>query len=340
MGVDLSPLAVDAKREITLKELENLSIAIDGHNALYQFLTIIRQPDGTPLMDRKGEITSHLSGLLYRTSNLVETGIKPLYVFDGKPPDLKKREIATRVAKRAEASEEYARALEEGDLEKAFSKAMQSAKVTHEVVKDSKKLLEALGIPFVEAPSEGEAQAAHMVKRGDVWATASQDFDSLLFGSRRLARNITITGRRKLPRKSVYITVKPELIELDSLLKGLEIDEKKLVDLAILIGTDFNEGVKGVGPRKALSLIKKHGDLERALEALGVELEVEVGEVKEIFLNPSVRDDYVLEWRRPDPEAVKRFLCDQKDFSEERVEKALSKYSGMGIDQRRIDQWF
>jgi flap endonuclease-1 len=340
MGVDLSPLAVDAKREITLKELENLSIAIDGHNALYQFLTIIRQPDGTPLMDRKGEITSHLSGLLYRTSNLVETGIKPLYVFDGKPPDLKKREIATRVAKRAEASEEYARALEEGDLEKAFSKAMQSAKVTHEVVKDSKKLLEALGIPFVEAPSEGEAQAAHMVKRGDVWATASQDFDSLLFGSRRLARNITITGRRKLPRKSVYITVKPELIELDSLLKGLEIDEKKLVDLAILIGTDFNEGVKGVGPRKALSLIKKHGDLERALEALDVELEVEVGEVKEIFLNPSVRDDYVLEWRRPDPEAVKRFLCDQKDFSEERVEKALSKYSGMGIDQRRIDQWF
>ncbi len=340
MGVNLSPLVVEAKREISLKELENLTIAIDGHNALYQFLTIIRQPDGTPLMDRDGKITSHLSGLLYRTSNLVEGGIKPIYVFDGKPPDLKKREIETRVARRAEASEEYARALEAGDMEKAFSKAMQSARVTPEIVNDSKKLLAVLGIPFVEAPSEGEAQAAYMVKKGDVWAAASQDFDSLLFGSLRLARNIAITGKRKLPRKRVYINVRPELIELDSLLKKLEINERGLVDLAILIGTDFNEGVKGVGPKRALSLIKKHGSAEKALEALDAEPEIGVDKIKDVFLNPEVTDDYEITWRKPESEAVKRYLCDERGFSEERVEKALSKYRGMGTEQRRIDQWF
>lgn len=340
MGVDLSPLVAGVKKEISLKELGNLSIVIDGHNALYQFLTIIRQPDGTPLMDSDGKITSHLSGILYRTSNLVEVGIKPIYVFDGKPPDLKKREVATRVARRAEAGKEYVRALEAGDMKRAFSKAMQSARVTREIVRESEKLLHILGIPSIEAPSEGEAQAAHIVKREGAWAVASQDFDSLLFGSPILTRNVTITGRRKLPRKEAYVTIKPELIELRSLLDDLALDEKGLVDLAILVGTDFSDGIKGIGPKKALSLIREHGSAEKALGALGRELDVEVERIEEIFLKPAVTDDYEIRWGRPDVDGAKKFLCDEKNFSEARVDKALSKFARIDLEQRRIDRWF
>lgn len=343
MGVNLRGI-VKAK-EITLMDLRGKAISIDAYNALYQFLAIIRQPDGTPLKDSQGRITSHLSGLLYRTVNLVENGIKPVYVFDGKPPELKAMEIERRKAVKEEAVKKYEEALARGDLEAARMYAQATSVLTEDMVNQAKRLLDLMGIPYVQAPSEGEAQAAYMAKKGDVFACGSQDYDSLLFGAPRLVRNISITGRRKLPRKNVYIEVKPELIVLDEILKDLGISREQLIDIAILVGTDYNpEGIKGIGPKKALALIKQYGSLEKALKYIpGASFPVDPMEIKEIFLKPQVTDSYEVKWRQPDVEGVVRFLCGEHDFSESRVRKAVEKLDkAMKETKTRtsLDMWF
>ena len=212
MGVNLRGLV--RKTTVKLEDLSGRSIAIDAYNALYQFLAIIRQPNGTPLKDSSGKITSHLSGLLYRTSNLVEMGIRPIYVFDGAPPVLKEVEIKRRMKMKEEALVKYEQALKEGKMEEARVYAQATSRLKDYMEEDSKRLLGLMGIPWVQAPSEGEAQAAHLVKRGDADYCASQDYDSLLFGAPKLLRNVTISGRRKLPGKNVYIEVVPETVEL------------------------------------------------------------------------------------------------------------------------------
>ncbi|MEM3824316.1 MAG: flap endonuclease-1, partial [Candidatus Bathyarchaeia archaeon] len=261
MGVNLRDIV--PKTVVRLEDLSGKSIAIDAYNALYQFLAIIRQPDGTPLKDSSGRITSHLSGLLYRTSNLVELGIKPIYVFDGVPPALKEAEIKRRMKAKEEALVKYEQALREGKIEEARMYAQATSSLKDYMAEDSKRLLDLMGIPWIQAPSEGEAQAAHVVKRGDADYCASQDYDSLLFGAPRLVRNVTISGRRKLPGKNVYIEVEPEVIELEQVLKECGITHEQLIDVGILVGTDFNpEGIKGLGPKTALKLIKEYGSLE------------------------------------------------------------------------------
>jgi len=315
------------RREITFEELRGRVIAIDAYNALYQFLATIRQPDGTPLMDSRGNITSHLSGLLYRTVNLLEMGIKPVYVFDGKPPEMKDLEILKRMKHKEEALRKYEEALRRGDIRSARKYAQQTGRLTEEMVKDAKRLLDLLGVPWVQAPSEGEAQAAYMTIKGDAWATASQDYDSLLFGAVRLVRNLTISGRRKLPGKDIYVEISPELIELDKVLKELGINRRQLVDVAILIGTDYNpEGVKGIGPKKALRLIKTYGSLEKVLPIIKeAQFPVDPLKIREFFLNPDVTDRYSLEWRTPDVEGLVKFLCGEHDFSESRVKRAAER---------------
>jgi len=312
---------------ITLESLSGKSIAIDAYNALYQFLAIIRQPDGTPLKDSTGKVTSHLSGLFYRTANLVELGIKVAYVFDGVPPTLKEVEIRRRAKVKEEALVKYEKALEAGKIEEARSYAQATSRLKDYMADDSKRLLTLMGIPWLQAPSEGEAQAAYLTRKGDTNFCASQDYDSLLFGTPMLVRNVTISGRRKLPKKDVYIDVIPEIVELNHVLKELGITHEQLVDIGILVGTDFNpEGVKGMGPKTALKLIKEHGTLENALPHIkDAEFPVEPQRIREIFLNPKVRDDYHLEWRQPDEEGIINFMCREKDFSEDRVRKALEK---------------
>jgi len=343
LGVNLRDLV--PKTTVSLKDLSGKSIAIDAYNALYQFLAIIRQPDGTPLKDHTGRVTSHLSGLLYRTSNLVEMGIKPIYVFDGIPPTLKEAEIKRRMQIKEEALVKYERAIKEGRIEEARMYAQATSRLKDEMVKDAKRLLTLLGIPWIQAPSEGEAQAAHLVKRGDADFCASQDYDSLLFGAPRLVRNVTISGRRKLPRKNVYIEVVPEIVELQKVLETLGITYEQLVDIGILVGTDFNpQGVKGLGPKTALKLIKEHGSLENLLPHLeNAEFPVEPRKIKEIFLNPKVTDNYKIEWKQPDIEAVIAFICRERDFSEDRVRKALEKML-KGIKERKekttLEKWF
>jgi flap endonuclease-1 len=343
LGVNLRDLV--PKKIVRLEDLGGKSIAIDAYNALYQFLAIIRQPDGTPLKDTMGRITSHLSGLLYRTSNLVEMGIKPIYVFDGIPPTLKEVEIKRRMKAKEEALIRYEQAIKEGKIEEARMYAQATSRLKDYMAEDSKKLLDLMGIPWIQAPSEGEAQAAHLVKRGDADYCASQDYDSLLFGAPRLVRNVTISGRRKLPSKNVYIEVIPEVVELESVLRECNITYEQLIDVGILIGTDFNpDGVKGLGPKTALKLIKEHGNIEKAVQYLkNAEFPVEPQRIREIFLHPKVTDNYKIEWKEPDIEGIVNFICRERDFSEERVRKAVEKMQkGMTKQKGKttLEEWF
>ncbi len=343
MGVNLRDLV--PKTTINLQDLGGKSIAIDAYNALYQFLAIIRQPDGTPLKDHTGRVTSHLSGLLYRTANLVEMGVKPVYVFDGTPPALKEVEIKRRARVKVEAIVKYEKALKEGKVEEARTYAQATSRLKDYMRDDSKCLLALMGIPLIQAPSEGEAQAAYLARQHATDYCASQDYDSLLFGAPQLVRNVTISGRRKLPRKKVYIEVIPETVHLDQVLKDLDITHKQLVDIGILVGTDFNpDGVKGIGPKTALKLIKEHGSIENLPSTLKeAEFPVNPQRIREIFLHPKVTNNYKLQWKDPDVQGVIDFICRQRDFSEDRVRKALTRMIE-GIKEAKgkvtLETWF
>jgi len=330
---------------VKLEDLGGSTLAIDAFNALYQFLAIIRQPDGTPLKDSTGKITSHLSGLFYRTSNLIEMGIKPVYVFDGVPPVLKRAEIERRKQIKVEAAFHYEKALAKGDLPKARMLAQATTSMKDYMKEDARRLLGLMGLPYVQAPSEGEAQAAHLTQKGEAEYCASQDYDSLLFGAPRLLRNVTISGRRKLPNKGVYVDVVPELVDLEKVLKECGITHEQLIDIGILIGTDFNpNGIKGLGPKTALKLIKQHGTLEKSLPHIkNAAFPHPPESIRDIFLHPNIRDDYELEWKAPDVEGIVNFLVREKDFTEERVRKALERMQQGAAKQKgktTLEKWF
>lgn len=342
MGVNLSGLIEPINVE--LSDLNGKTVAIDAYNTIYQFLSTIRQPDGRPLHDSKGQITSHLSGILYRTANLIEAGIEPSFVFDGKPDELKTDTLNGRRERREKAEKEWEDALEEGDLKKAFSKAQQTSRMTHEISNSSRELIEYLGLPIIQAPSDGEAQGAYMCAKGDVWASASQDFDSLLFGAPTLVRNITVTGRRKMPGRDEFKEVKTEVIYLDDFLGCLHVTREQLVDMGILIGTDFNPGIKGIGPKKSLKLIKEYGDLEHVLAHIGEDIP-DYQQIREIFLNGPKTDDYNLEPKKVDRSAVLDMLT-LYDFTPARVEAVLDRMEKCRTankskkSQRSLDAWF
>jgi len=341
LGVDFKDLV--PKTPVKLEDLSGKIIAIDAYNAIYQFLSIIRQPDGTPLKDSTGHITSHLSGIFYRTSNLVEMGIKPIYVFDGIPPTLKAAEIERRRQVKAEASVQYEKAVAKGDTVKMRIFAQATTSMKDYMQEDSHKLLELMGLPWIQAPSEGEAQAAHMTKRGDADYCASQDYDCLLFGAPRMLRNITISGRRK--RGNAYIEVMPEVMELSKTLTSTGLTYEQLIDVGILIGTDFNpDGIKGLGPKTALKLIKEHGTLENALPSIkNASFSVNPNCIREIFLHPEVTNSYKLEWKEPDVEGIIGFMCGQKEFLEDRVRKSVNKMLEGSKNQKAkmtLEKWF
>ena len=343
MGVQLGGIVEAGK--VAIGDLASRSIAFDGHNILYQFLAIIRGRRGEPLRDREGRVTSHLSGLIYRNSNLIEAGIRVAYVFDGKPHEFKAKIIERRRGTRREAQKKYERAVREGRPEEARMYGQRAVTASSSIVEDAKRLLTLMGAPWVQAPGEGEAQSAYMARKGDVWAAASQDFDSLLYGAPRLVRNLSITGRRKLPRKKIYIKIEPELIELEPLFRELEITREQLIDIGILIGTDYNpEGVKGVGPKTALRLMKEHGSLEAALPHIkNAGFPYPVEEIRELFLKPRITDDYGLEWRPPDVEGIIEFLCEVHDFDRGRVKKAVEKIEKgyvRGRERTTLERWF
>lgn len=334
MGVDLGDLV--PRQKTTLAELSGKTFAVDAYNALYQFLAIIRGSTGAPLMDRQGRVTSHLSGILYRTTNLAEHGVQLVYVFDGIPPTLKETEIKRRRAVKQEAVVKYEAAIVKGEVAEAKRFAQATASLKDTMVEDARRLLELLGVPIVQAPSEGEAQAAFMTSRGDVWAAVSQDYDSLLFGANRLTRNLAITGKRKLPMREAYVQVDPELVQLRDTLTTLQLSREQLVDLGILIGTDFNpDGFKGIGPKTALKLLREKGSIERiAAEKSDFKMPPNLQRIREIFLKPDVTTHYSLNWKAPHTDALVRFLCGDRDFSEERVRTAVERMkAGIAANQ-------
>lgn len=327
MGVKIGSLF--PAETIAIKDLHDRIIAIDAYNVLHQFLATIRQRDGTALKNADGNITSHLSGLFYRSANLIQNKIRPVYVFDGKPHPLKQQTIDERNRRRLQAEQDWKEALEKGDTARARMKAQQTSRVTEDIVNQSKKLLTLLGIPYVQAPQEGEAQASYMVRKGDVYAVGSQDFDCLLIGAPVLIRNLTSSSKRKLPGKKAYAPVQPERIYLNHTLDKLGISQKQLVDMAILIGTDFNEGIKGIGPKKSLNLIKKNGNIENVISTVGSDTAPSFDEIKKIrslFLDPTITDEYDLSWQTLDESEIYSFLCDEFQFSKKRVESMLKKF--------------
>jgi flap endonuclease-1 len=343
MGVQLSDI-VNA-RKLSIEELRGRTVAFDGNNILYQFLSIIRGQDGQPLKDREGRITSHLSGLIYRNSNLIEQGVKIVYVFDGTPHKYKRTVLKRRQEARQIAKKEYEKAIEVGDRKKARRYGQQAVVATTDVIGDAKQLLTLMGIPWVQAPGEGEAQTAYMASKGDVWGAASQDFDSLLYGAPRNIRNLSITGRRKLPRKNVYIKIEPEILELEKIKRELGLNQSQLIDLGILVGTDYNpDGIKGIGPKTALKLIKQHGSIEDAIPHIkNAEFPHPLEEIKELFLNPRTTDEYTIEWNKPDVAGLLGFLCAEHNFSQQRVMSAVEKIQ-KGMEQKgqktTLDRFF
>ncbi|WFN35434.1 flap endonuclease-1 [Methanogenium sp. S4BF] len=333
MGVALREVLADYKVPVGWDSLSGTA-AIDGNNALYQFLTIIRQPDGTPLMNSEGKVTSHLSGLFFRTARFLEYGLKPVYIFDGKPPDLKSSTIAKRRELRDRAGTAWVQAKEEGDIAESYKQARAASRIDEWVISSSKELLSVMGIPFVDAPSEGEAQAAYMVQKGDLDFSVSQDYDSLLFGVPVLVRNLAVSGKRKFRGRTVV--VEPEKLYLSKILEGLKISRENLIEMSILIGTDFNEGIKGIGPKTALKIVQNDA-FRKTLEEKAPDFDPRP--VMEFFRSPPVTDAYTISWEKPDESAVRDLLCSRYEFSEERVDAVLTKMRTTA-GQKRLDQWF
>ncbi len=339
MGFNLSPLVV--KRQLSLDDLRGRSFAVDANNMLYQFLALIRMRDGRPFTDSEGNITSHLVGLLLRTTRLMaDYGMRPVFVFDGKPPALKKRTLEARRQYRERARKEWDEAVQRGDYSSAWSKAVTMNSLTQPMQDDAKKLLGLLGVPYVQAPQEGEAQAAHMASRGDVWAANSRDYDVVLFGAPRLVRYVTVSGQEFLPSKGIARPLIPELIELQPLLMALGITRGQLVDLALLVGTDFNQGVRGVGPKTALKLVKAHGSLEELPDKFKKQLPDNIKELRTIFLDPDVREDYEVRFKGLDDAGLRKFLCEERGFSADRVDLAIDRMREFyARDRSSLQNW-
>ena len=328
MGLKFKEIVV--KKEISITELRDKILVVDSMNLLYQFLTTIRSPDGSVLTDKKGRVTSHLIGLFSRTTALIEQGLKLAFVFDGKPPAIKQKTWEKRKEVKTEAVLKFRAAEESGDLGGMKKFAARTAVLTREMVKDAQEILHALGLPVIQAPSEGEAQTAYMVKVGKAYASISQDYDNLIFGCPRLIRNLSLDGKRKKPGALAYEKIKPEVILLADVLHELKLTEDQLIVLAIIVGTDYNPGgVKGIGPKTGLKLVREYGSDFPGLFAR-VEWATHYPDLpwKEVFdtiKDIPVTDDYTLEWKKIDEKKLLHLLVEEHGFGEERVRQKLAK---------------
>ena len=340
MGVNIKALLTREKTK--LESFSSKIIAIDAYNAIYQFLAIIRGPEGLHLTDSHGRVTSHLTGLLYRNINYLSMGIKPEYVFDGKPPSLKTAEIERRKLGKKEASIKYEKAKAKGDMESARKYAQQTTSMQDTMVEDSKRLLELFGIPHIQARADGEATAAYLNKTGKADAVASQDFDCVLFGAKKLIRNFTNSGRRKIPNRNTYIDIEPEIINYQKNLELLGITGKQIVDIGILIGTDFNpDGFERIGPKTALKLVKEYGKLEEIPQIQEQLKQINYNQIRGIFLQADVLEVNKIEFKEIDYSGIIDYLTKERDFSQERVQASLNRLK-RGLEKRShtLEKWF
>ena len=339
MGLNLKDLV--EREKTNLESFSSRVVAIDAYNAIYQFLASIRGPDGQQLSDSEGRVTSHLSGLLYRNVNFLSLGIRPVYVFDGKPPSLKSAEIERRKQIKKDATVKYERAIMEGNMEDARKYAQQTTAMKDGMVRDSKHILGLFGIPCIEAASEGEATAAHLTNTGQAYASASQDFDSILCGAKRLVRNFTNSGRRKIPGRNTYVEVVPEVIETQKTLDALGLTREQLVDIGILIGTDFNpKGFDRIGPKTALKLVRQHSRLEDIPQIQDQLGEIDFEQIREIFLTPRVTAVDEITFGQVDYDGITEYLS-ERSFSGDRIRSTLNRLR-KSVEKRsqNLDQWF
>ena len=315
MGLPFRDLV--SPEELGWDALADRVLAVDAYNAIYQFLATIRQADGQPFSDTNGAVTSHLMGTFYRTTSLLSEGVRPIWVFDGKPPELKAGTLRARFRAKEKAAAEWKEALAAGDLETARRKAAATSRLTPTMAEEVRELLRALGVPSVQAPSEGEAQAAAMAARGQVWAAASEDYDSLLFGAPRLVRGLAARGKRGT-------TPRAQVIDRDRLLATLGISSEELILIGVVVGTDFNDGAKGFGPKRALKLAQEHLGWAASLQKVGLDAE-EVEPVAEIFRHPNVTEVEGLTFAPPNAKSVGEILVVRHGFSEDRVNSALGR---------------
>lgn len=336
--------APDAFKEFTMKNLFGRKIAIDASMCLYQYLIAVRQQDGQQLTSEDGETTSHLLGMFYRTIRMVENGLKPLYVFDGKPPALKGGELEKRLLKRQEAEKQMEELKETGTVEQMMKFEKRTVRASREQNAEAKKLLELMGIPYVDAPSEAEAQCAELARTGKVFAAASEDMDTLCYEPKFLLRHLTVAEARKLPI---------DQIEFSEVLKGLGMDKSTFVDMCILLGCDYCETIKGVGPVTAYKLIKEHGSLDNIVEWITNNPEKTkykvpenwpYKEAKELFMNPELlnNDEVNFKWVEPNLDGLVEFMVRDKGFNEERIRSGAEKLKkGLkGGVQGRLDGFF
>ena len=333
MGIAIGEIV--PREKISLDSLNGKILGIDSYNIIYQFLSSIRGMDGTPLMDSHGNVTSHLTGLFYRTINLVERGVKPVFVFDGKPHELKSETLKERNAIRTDAIEKHEKALKEGDIEQAKKFGSRALRLDEKMVNDAKELVSLMGFSVVQAPSDGESQIIALMNSGKVDGCVSQDYDALLFGAREIFRNIGVSGKRKIPGKNVYADVEPEKIVLQKVLSENNITREKLIWIGILIGTDFNEKFPKIGVKTALKLVKEHDSFDEIINATKNELDFDWKEVFDIFMRPNVTADYSISFSSPKSDALKDFLCVKHDFSEERVMNGIKKLEAKANDKSR-----
>lgn len=340
MGLDLKPLVKSSP--ITISELSGKVIAIDAYNTIYQFLATIRGITGELLTNNNGEVTSHLSGLFYRNVNLLAEDIKLIYIFDGKPSPLKSKEIDRRRQVKQDALNKYQEAITAGRFEDARKYGQATSVLTDKMVEESKMILTLLGIPYIQAPSEGEAAAAQLTQSNIAFACASQDYDSLLFGAKRLIRNLAISGKRKIPNRNVYVDIEPEIIEQQQLLNETGLNLEQLVDIGILIGTDFNPGgIPGIGPKTALKLVREHNKLEKIEKIEASLANIPYKEIREVFLKQEAPKINGIEFNEINYDALVNFLCTEKNFSVARVNTSLDKVKKSITNRNQsLEKWF
>jgi len=346
MGLNIKEII--SRKEINISELRGKTICVDAFNTLYQFLSTIRQMDGTPLMDDKKRVTSHLSGIFYRNLALLSEGIKLVYVFDGIPPKLKEKIHKKRGEGKEKAKEKYEIAKQEEDIVSMKRYGSQLIPLNDEMIKESKELLKAMGIAIVQAPGEGEAEAAYLARiKKEAHACVSQDYDSLLFGAPILIRNLTLAKKRKT--FSGWIEIKPELIELKKLLEELKINLDQLICLGILVGTDYNpKGIPRIGQKKALQMVQKYEkpeiifeEVKEQIENLNEEDKFDWKEIFDLFKKPNVIDES-FKFEKINETKIREILVEEHNFSGERIKKQLDRLKDITEKnkQKGLDKWF
>ena len=330
MGCNLRDIT--SPETIDLTSLAGKRVGVDAFLTAFQFLTTMRdrspQGDGGPLRAENGKVVSHLMGFLNRTTTMLAAGIKPVFVFDGQAPDLKADEIAQRKARRLDAERIHKEALAAGDFPLAQKMAQRIMHFSPEMVAETKQLLDLLGVPWVDAKAEGEGQAAVMAAKGQLDVVATQDWDALLYGTPFLVRNLMSHGSKRHGR-----VVQAQKIMLKDVLDENELTRSQLIDLAIMIGTDFHPGIKGIGPKTGMKLIKTHGTIEAICAAKEKDVPERLAEIRSIFHDHPAHDveATTLEPGQVNTEGLIQFLQVERQFSQRRMDNAFDKLREAGL---------